>query len=99
MKEKIIKIILIISSLPFVWWIFFSVNCAFSGFSLSFFGEETTPTYGLEGFFDGMIVSGGVLIDMNILPICLAYQLFYLIRHLIKKHKSKTTNVNKNIEQ
>lgn len=84
----ILKVILIISSLPFIGVLLESINAMFFGMSKNFFGDQTL-IYGFEAFSLCLIFRVLLLVQIGILPICLSYQLFYLIRHLIKKHKLK----------
>lgn len=88
MKDKILKIILLISSLPFIAVLLEAISGMFFGISTGFFGVQET-SYGFEAFFICIIFRLMLLLQLGILPICLLYQLFYLTRHLIKKHKSK----------
>lgn len=97
-KDNILKMLLIISLLPFILILLRSIYSIFFGITVGFFGNQT-PTYGFEAFEIGIVFGILALFEKGTLQICLAYQLFYLTRHLIKKHKIKTTNVNKNIEQ
>ena len=46
-----------------------------------------TPTYGLEGFSDTILIMGYIMIIIYpIIPACLIYEIVYLI---IKKRKNK----------
>ena len=92
MKEKLLKIILIISFIPTLVAIILGSYLGIA-FGADFF---TILLIIVEYYLSGF---KGMFPFYPFIPICLAYQLFYLTRHLTKKHKSKTTNVNKNIEQ
>lgn len=91
MKDKILKIlskainvilevILIISSLPFIgvflWAIYNSI-----------FGMDSMQTeiYGLNAF--GMTIVASFFMFVPVVQICLIYQLFYLIRYIVKENK------------
>lgn len=84
MKNKVLKIILIASFLPYVWILICGIYSIFSGFTFLF-----TTSYGFTAFVDCICVMALVLCVYPVLPICLIYQLFYLIRYLIKKNKLK----------
>lgn len=93
MKDKVLKVVLIISSLPFIGILIKGVYAAFFGISIGFFGVET-KTYGFDGFWASIVFTSILLIQNAIIPICLIYQLFYLIRHLIKKEKIREKEVD-----
>ena len=80
MKDKILKVMLIISSLPligvFIWAIYNAI------FGTGFMGSEI---YGLSAF--GLTIVASFFMFVPVLPICIAYQLFYLIRYIVKNNK------------
>ena len=98
MKDKVLKIILVITSLPFICILIEAIHAIFFGVSVGFFGDQTL-TYGFDAFWICIVFRVMLLLQIGILPICIIYQLFYLIRHLVKKHKSKTVEINENTEQ
>ena len=84
MKDKVLKIILIISSLPFIGLLLIGIYSMFFGFTFFF-----STSYGIEAFLGSIFIIGWLLCIIPVLPICLIYQIFYLIRHLVKKNKQK----------
>ena len=80
MKDKILKVMLIISALPligvFIWAIYNAI------FGTGFMGTEI---YGFNAF--GLTIVASFFMSIPVLPICIAYQLFYLIRYIVKNNK------------
>ena len=80
MKDRVLKVLLIISSLPligvFIWAIYNAI------FGTSFMGTEI---YGFDAFVLTIIAS--FFMHVPVLAICIAYQLFYLIRYIVKNNK------------
>lgn len=82
MKNKIFKLIFILSFMPYVFALLIALKCAV--FGVSFLGE--TLYYGFEGFFIGMIgVWVYYVLRAPILPICLIFQIGYIIIKLKNK--------------
>ncbi len=84
MKDKVLKIIFIISFIPYIGLLIYGIYSMIFGFTFIF-----STSYGIEAFLDSIFILGLLLCVYPILPICLIYQIFYLIRHLVKKHNSK----------
>lgn len=78
MKQKVAKILFLISFLP---WIFVPVNGILGAiFGVGFFFNTC---YGWDGFFLGVL---GALFGMTlvpVLPVCLVYQICYIIRNKV----------------
>lgn len=92
MKEKALKILskvinvilevlLIISSLPLIGVFIWAIYNAIFG-TTGFMGTEI---YGFNAF--GLTIVASFFMSMPVLPICIAYQLFYLIRYIVKNNK------------
>ncbi len=81
MKQKIGKIIFIISFVPYVMIPVYGLVCAFVGVDFFF-----STCYGLEAFILGIIVAGYTLLLMvPVIPVCAIYQICYLLRNRITK--------------
>ena len=91
MKDKILKIILIISSLPFIGLLLIGIHSMIFGYQW-FYGKID----GIDGFLSSIVLLVWFL--WPLLLVCLAYQIFYLTRHFIKKHKSKNIVADGNSE-
>ncbi len=90
MKKKIPKILFILSLIPYFLILIIGIISSFIG--VSFFGE----VYGLGAFFlsiYSMIINFTMI---PILPICLLYQIFYIMRKRIKYFKN--INIKKYIK-
>ena len=83
-KKRIFKIILIITSIPFITIFILGLWNAFFGFT--FF---LSTSYGIEAFFDTCFILGWLLCVFPVLPVCLLYQIIYLIVFLVNKKKTK----------
>lgn len=82
-KVKATKIILILSFIPYIFLLFYSIYSSICGFT--FFYQTS---YGFEGFSDSIVIMGFLLcVYYPIIPVCLLYQIIYLIFNLIKTHK------------
>ena len=79
MKNKIPKIILILSFAPYVFVLLYGVCSAFFGFGFIF-----VTSYGFNAFTNGIIFMTLLLCYYPVIPICLIYQLVYLTVFLIK---------------
>ena len=91
-KEKVLKIILKISFIPYLLLLLLGINSAIYGFS--FFG---TSTYGIEGFMDSITIYGFALVSIfPVIPVCLVYEIFYFIRYMVKKNKIENVDEDKN---
>ena len=86
LKDSILKVLLVISSSPFIFIFLSGINGALSKDSIS-------PS-GWDGFLTNVVYASLGLTIIGILPLCLIYQIFYLIRHLIKKKKLKEKEVD-----
>ncbi|MDE6519134.1 MAG: hypothetical protein K2K91_01555 [Ruminococcus sp.] len=80
MKNKIPKIILILSFAPYVFVLLYGVCSAFFGFGFIF-----VTSYGFNAFTNGIIFMTLLLCYYPVIPICLIYQLVYLAVFVMKK--------------
>ena len=94
MKEKILKIILVITCLPYIGIIVWGIVNMFLGVDTGLMPGSGTYVYGIEAFVSTILWGIVLGIILGILPICLVYQIFYLIRHFIKKKKLKEKEVD-----
>lgn len=83
-KDKVLKIVLWISFLPYVWLLVYGIYSFFNGFTFIF-----STSYGFTALYESIVIMGIILCMYPVLPICLIYQLFYLICYFIKKKKLK----------
>lgn len=93
LKDKVLKIILIISSLPFIGVLLNGIYAAFYGVSIGFFGDFS-KIYGFDAFIMSIASTSIEIFMTGVVPVCLIYQIFYLIRHFIKKKKLKEKEVD-----
>ena len=85
MKRKIFKIILWISFVPYVVLLAMGIWHAFFGFT--FFAATYT---GWEGFVNSIFILGwACCVIYPILPVCLLYQIIYMVYAIIEKRKKK----------
>lgn len=86
-KRKIYKIIFIISFLPYVILLLISLYHAIFGYDLytMILPTYVKTLYGMEAFLQTLIWNSIRLCFIPILPICLIYQLIYLITYIFKK--------------
>ena len=87
-KEKILKTILIISVLPYLLVLIEGIHAAICGVPKSLMGGEP-EIFGMQAFGTQAFLLAIMLCVFGVIPVCLAYQIFYLIRHLRKKKKIK----------
>ena len=85
MKNKVLKVLFIISFLPALLILILGIYSIFHG-SYTFFGNRL---YGLDGFLDVILWVGFVLCTcvIPVLPICLFFQICYILKKTVKKFK------------
>lgn len=80
MKQKAPKIIFILSFIPYLLVLISGIAAAIFGAGFFF-----TNYYGWDGFVLGVIISAmGMTTVIPIIPVCLIYQIAYILRHKIK---------------
>ena len=80
MKHKVAKIIFIISFLPIMFCFVAGIVCACRGYSYTaILGDIPTTVYGLKAFWEVFITDLVAMIFLGIIPVCMVYQLVYLI--------------------
>ena len=80
MKHKIAKIIFVLSFIPILFCFVAGIVCAFKGYSYTdILGDIPTTVYGLSAFFEVFITDLVTMIFLGIIPVCMVYQLVYLI--------------------
>jgi len=90
MKKQRAKIVLWISLLPYVVLIVMGIWHAFFGFT--FF---SATYYGWEGFINSIFILGwACCVIYPVLPVCLIYQMGYLVYTVIKKRKMKKEKIS-----
>ena len=91
MKKIIAKIILYISFIPYVYILLTSISAFFYGYDTYIWIKPTyiETLYGIEAFrtvfFWNILVFSVILI----LPICIIYQMIYLIMYIRQKQRNK----------
>ena len=74
-KKKVLKIILILSVIPFIVILIIGVKNAFCGYTLFF-----NTSYGVQALIDTCVIYGFVFsCCFPVLPICLVYQIISFI--------------------
>jgi hypothetical protein len=88
-KEKIYKILLVISFLPYVLLILISLYHSIFGYDVYTLILPTyvKTIYGMEAFISTLSWNALLLCFLPILPICLLYQIIYLTTCIINKIK------------
>lgn len=84
MKKKIPKILLILSFAPYIFCLICGIYCFVNEFT--FFSYTT---YGLEAFKNGIVFIGLLLCYYLVIPVCLAYQIIYLIIYIVRSRRRK----------
>ncbi len=74
MKDKVLKILFIISFLPYVAILILGIQASFKGFHLLW----ESKTYGIEAFFYTVMLLGGILIP--VLLVCFGYEYWYMTK-------------------
>ena len=93
MKEKTLKILLYVSFLPYIFILVISIWSIFNGFTFM-----VGTTYGFKAFYESAIIYGFILCtEIPIIPICVFYEIFYLLRYIMNK-KNKKIKENKDEE-
>ena len=59
-KKRIYKVLLRIGMLPFLLLIILGIFSSITGFSMNFFGSESTPIYGFRAFYATIVLFGGI---------------------------------------
>ena len=87
MKNKILKILFIISFLPYFLIILSGILCAFSGISFI-----STQIYGFDAFLLTIwFALYSFTLEIPIIPICIIFQLCYILKTNVKKIKKINT--------
>lgn len=93
-KNKILKVMLYISFLPYITILLISIYHAIWGYDVYtwILPEYVETIYGIEAFLETMVLNILRLWYIPVLPICLIFQIICIISYLLKRKKS-----NKNI--
>ena len=84
-KNKVFKFLFIVSFLPYLIILILSLYAAFFGFTFFF-----STGYGWEAFYASAVVLLFYLTAIiSVIPICLIYDVFYIIRNIVIKRKNK----------
>lgn len=90
-RRKIIKIILVISFLPYVYVLLKALYYAVQGYDVYTWIKPvyTGTIYGMEAFKEVLLWDVMLLTIIPVLPVCLLYQITILVIHIIRKKKEK----------
>ena len=90
-RKRIFKILLLISLLPYVFLVLYSLYNAIFGYkSYTWILPHYLGTiYGWDAFLQVFILTGFVMLFTPIIPVCLSYQLIYLAQYLIRKIRNR----------
>ena len=87
-KNKIFKVLFIISFLPYVVLILISIYYSIFGYNSGLMFSSPI-IYGIEAFGQSLFWNSLTLCFIPILPIVLIYQIVYVIIKVVKKNKTK----------
>jgi len=85
MKSKAAKVIFLVSFIPWALVLLYGMYCAF--FGVDFF--ETC--YGWDGFLVGIMIAGGLMCVAPILPVCLVYEICYILHNKVPMLRKVST--------
>lgn len=85
MKSKAAKVIFLVSFIPWALVLLYGVYGAF--FGVDFFGM----CYGWEGFLFGIMIAGIVMCVVPILPVCLVYEICYILCNKVPRLRKVPT--------
>ncbi len=93
-KKKILRIVLCLSFIPYLFLIVYSLYHAIYGYDLNtwILPQYIRTIYGWDAFSEVFIWTALVLCVVPILPICLLYQIIYFIRYLLNFIRRKSIN-------
>lgn len=91
MKNKVLKIILYISFVPYIALLLMAIYHAIFGYDVYtwILPEYVRTIYGIEAFLESFIWNFLRLWYIPVLPLCLAYQIIYAISYFSKTKKQK----------
>lgn len=88
MKHKIAKLLFILSFLPIMFCIIAGISCAINGYTYTeILGDVPTTLYGFKAFTEVFFTDLVAMIFLGIIPVCMVYQLVYLIIDSKKRNK------------
>lgn len=81
-KKKILRIVLWLSFMPYLFLIVYSIYYALFGYEVytMILPQYVRTVYGWDAFVEVFVWTGLTLCIIPILPICFLYQIIYLIR-------------------
>ncbi|GAE90177.1 hypothetical protein [Acetivibrio straminisolvens] len=90
-KQKILKIGLITSFLPYAYLLLKALYHTIWGYDVYTWIKPyyVKTVYGLEAFLEVLVWDSIILCIVPVLPLCFLYQLIYLIAYLIKKRRKE----------
>jgi len=90
-KKKILRIVLWLSFIPYLFLIVYSLYHAIFGYDVytMILPQYVRTIYGWDAFSEVFVWTALVLCFIPILPICFLYQIIYFIRYLINFIRTK----------
>lgn len=90
---KVTKIILFLSFIPFLFLIGYSLYHSIFGYDVytMILPQYLRTIYGMDAFQEVFLWTALALCFIPVLPICFLYQIIYLIIHLVKNHRKKSS--------
>lgn len=85
--KKALKTLLILSFAPYVFLLGCGIYSAFAGFGFFF-----STSYGFDAFRDCIVFMGFLLCWYPVIPICLIYQIIYLIICIVHSRRRSRTS-------
>ena len=86
MKHKIMKTILIISLIPFLFCIITGIIAIFNGFGYATMsGDIPEKVYGLKAFWESFLSMLFALSIIGVIPACMLYQIIYIFLDVKEK--------------
>lgn len=90
-KKKLLKIVLWLSFIPYLFLIIYSLYYAIFGYDVytMILPQYVRTTYGWDAFFEVFVWTALILCFIPVLPICFLYQIIYLIKSFINLTRAK----------
>ena len=90
-KDKILKILFIISFIPYILIILYGVHGAIFGEHAICIDTCPPKVYGLDAFMDNIFLGILALTVYGVIPVIVIYEIFYIFYYIYKRRKQKRT--------
>ena len=84
-KKLLFKLLLVISFIPFIYSLIMSFIAMFSGANLGLCVDDCPTVFGIKAFVNDMFLYLSFLTLYGILPVCVLYQIIYLVKYIKNK--------------